>query len=359
MDPEGQRLLVRLPEFLPAAAAPAALVTVWQVDGSAPRAVGARMLVRGDRLLAGTIGGGHLEAQALRDAAWVLGPERESHDADAAPSTADQTDERADAQGQVSRVCRYPLGPQLAQCCGGVVHLHFQAVDPARAQVLSAQVQEAERSATAFTTQFGDASLREWPQPQQTVLIFGAGHVAAALAKVLQTLPWRTVVIDVRPQWADELRFPRTTEVLCTEPLRLCAAWGWLGVAAQHSQSAARLSVHLRQVPPLPPPAATAALVMTHDHALDRDICEALLQVPLRTGGPALRYVGMIGSRAKVAALHKRLGRRGVDPAVLGQLVAPIGLRVQGRLLGGKLPGEIAVSVAAQLLALHGVPHEP
>lgn len=352
MDPEGQRLLQRLPDWLPQAAAPAVLVTVWAVEGSAPRQVGARMLTRDGRLLAGTIGGGHLEAQALHDALLVLGHVRGGQDADAPPQLSDAAEERADAQGQLARVCRYPLGAQLAQCCGGVVQLHFQAVDPQRARQLAADVTQAQLALAPFETRFGDTVLRELPQPQPTVLLFGAGHVAAALAKVLQTLPWRVVVIDARPEWADALRFPRTTEVLCTEPLRLCAAWGWLGPAAQQSQTAARLTAQLRTLPELPQPQVTSAIVMTHDHALDREICEALLQVSRRTPGPSLRYVGMIGSQSKVAALHQRLRRRGVDPALLAELVAPIGLRVGGRLLGGKLPGEIAVSVAAQLLSL-------
>jgi len=352
MDPEGQRLLQRLPDWLPDAAQPAVLVTVWAVQGSAPRQVGARMLTRDGRLLAGTIGGGHLEAQALLDALLVLGHACGGQDAQAPTTTAEDSQETAHAEGGLARLCRYPLGPQLAQCCGGVVHLHYQAVDAQRARQLSAQVQQAQREQQPFQTHFGDATLRERPQPQPTVLLFGAGHVAAALAKVLQTLPWRTVVIDARPEWADALRFPRTTEVLCAEPLRLCAAWGWLGAAAQQSQAAARLSAHLRQLPEVPRPEVTCAVVMTHDHALDRDICEALLHAGARSQGPALRYIGMIGSQSKVAALHQRLRRRGVDPALLDQLVAPIGLRIDGRLLGGSLPGEIAVSVAAQLLAL-------
>ena len=58
MDAEGQRLLARLPDWLPAGAAPAVLVTLWAVQGSTPRGPGARLLCRGGRLLAGTIGGG-------------------------------------------------------------------------------------------------------------------------------------------------------------------------------------------------------------------------------------------------------------------------------------------------------------
>ena len=351
MDFEGQRLLQRLPDWLPERGRPAVLVTVWSVEGSAPRTVGARMLCRDGKLLTGTIGGGHLEQQALRDALHAAPRSPEIEDAERPTTAFTDSEDEADVTGNVARLCRYPLGPQLAQCCGGVVRLHYQPVDAVAAVRLAAVVLKAERDGVPFETPFGDGVLREQPLPLPTVLIFGGGHVAAALTRVLQTLPWRVVLVDARPEWADPSRFPRTTEVLCTEPLRLLAAWGWLGEQARGSQAAGRLSVQVREVPAVPQPKSTRAVVMTHDHALDRDLVEALVQLPLRTGDPErLAYVGMIGSRTKVAALHQRLRKRGVDEALLATVVAPIGLRVDGDLIGGKLPGEIAISLAAQWL---------
>lgn len=354
MDAEGQRLLLRLPDWLPPRSAPAVLVTVWRVDGSAPRQPGARMLCRDGKLLAGTIGGGHLEDQALRDATLAAPSAQETDDIeDTAPAFATEVREEADPKHGVARLCRYPLGPKLGQCCGGVVWLHFRAVDPAGAIELSQAVQDAERFATMVETRFGDESLQEWPAPLPTVLICGAGHVAAALARVLQPLPWRVLVVDQRPEWADSYRFPTTADVLCTEPLRLLAAWGWLGPQAQGSQAAAKLTAHGRPLPKVPYADATYALVMTHDHALDRDLVEALLGVGVRFGRDKLAYVGLIGSQSKVRSTHQRLERRGVPELELGRLTAPIGLRRDdGQLLGGNLPGEIAISVAAQLLAI-------
>ena len=89
---------------------------------------------------------------------------------------------------------------------------------------------------------------------------------------------------------------------------------------------------------------------MTHDHALDRDLVDAALRVGERTDGTDLQYVGVIGSKTKIATLKQRLRTRGLQQAQLDRLVAPIGLRVNDRLLGGKLPGEIAIGVVAQLL---------
>lgn len=345
MDAEGQRLLTRLPELLPAREKAAVLVTVWRTEGSAPRGPGARMLCRGGRLLAGTIGGGHLEDQALRDA-QALDDGHETHDADDAPALATEVRDEADHAGRLARLCRYPLGAQLAQCCGGQVWLHFQRLDPAQARQLADEVSQAEAIGETYETHFGDEHLRELPRPLPTVLVCGAGHVSAALARVLQPLPWRVLVVDARPEWAERYRFPQGTEVVCTEPLRLLAAWGWLGPEAQGSQAAGKLSQPGRTLPRAPRPEATRALVMTHDHALDRELVAALLGC--RRG--ELAMVGLIGSPSKIRSSHQRLRQRGVPEAQLARLVGPIGLRVDGQLLGGKLPGEIAISIAAQLL---------
>jgi xanthine dehydrogenase accessory factor len=346
MDAEGQRLLARLPELLAVREAPAVLVTVWRTEGSAPRSTGARMLCRQGRLLAGTIGGGHLEEQALRDA-QALEDGHESHDVDESAALATEVRDEANHEGRLARVCRYPLGSQLAQCCGGQVWLHFQRLDHALAVAMANALKVAEAADVPLESQFGDEVLAEQPQPLPTVLICGAGHVSAALARVLQPMPWRVVVVDHRPMWAEPFRFPPGIEVVCTEPMRLLAAWGWLGPEAQASQAAGKLTQHGRALPRAPKPEATQALVMTHDHALDRELSAALLGCHKGR----LPYVGLIGSQSKIRATHQRLRQRGVDDATLARLVGPIGLRVDGELLGGKLPGEIAISVAAQLLA--------
>lgn len=357
MDAEGLRLLLRLGDWLPTGAPPAVLVTVLATQGSAPRAPGARMLCRDGRLIAGTIGGGHLEQMALRDAAW--GASQGGADADDPLTTAVEIREEADDHGRVQRLCRYPLGPKLAQCCGGVVWLHFRELDVAAARELSSAVRSAQADGGALVTSFGELRLVERPQALPAVVVFGAGHVAAALARVLQPLPWRLIAVDSRAEWADPARFAPSAEVICAEPLRLLAAWGWLGAAAQQSQAALRLTEELRMLsarglPEAPEPSTTSALVMTHDHALDRDLVEALLRIGERraVSQAELAYVGLIGSRSKIAATRARLLQRGTSEAQLARLVAPIGLQVDGALLGGNLPGEIAISVAAQLLSL-------
>src|SRR5437899_4828608 len=91
-------------------AAPKVLVTVAKVDGSGPREPGAKMVVTQDEMF-DTIGGGHLEMRAAEIAREML----------AMP---------ADSLAAERRLERFPLGPSLGQCCGGVVHLAFERIPP-------------------------------------------------------------------------------------------------------------------------------------------------------------------------------------------------------------------------------------
>ena len=136
----------------------ACLVRVESTEGSAPREAGAWMAVFADHIV-GTIGGGHLELQAIAEARRRLG---------GAPGA---------AQGQPPM--RFALGPALGQCCGGVVYLGFElltAADLAPA-----------------------AGLRARLSPQlHPLALFGGGHVGHALARVLAPLPFALTWIDSR-----------------------------------------------------------------------------------------------------------------------------------------------------------------
>ncbi|MBI2772654.1 MAG: xanthine dehydrogenase accessory protein XdhC [Burkholderiales bacterium] len=135
------------------AAQDAVLVTVESSQGSVPREAGAWMGVFADGLC-GTIGGGHLELQALEEARRQL------------------------AGGTGESVIRYALGPSLGQCCGGVVNLRFERVTAADAGPL------ARRLAPALCP----------------VALFGGGHVGRALAAALAPLPFAVRWIDSRDE---------------------------------------------------------------------------------------------------------------------------------------------------------------
>ncbi|WBO58159.1 XdhC family protein [Acidocella sp. MX-AZ03] len=141
------------------------------------------------------------------------------------------------------------------------------------------------------------------------VLLFGAGHVGQAMARVFAGLPLSLGWFDVRPELAG---LPGL--VCCT---------------------AEEMQALLAEAPP-----EAAVLVLTHDHQLDYALVRAALS------GPA-GFVGMIGSGTKRSRFLARLAADGVDPA---RLTCPIGLAG----VAGKQPEVIAVSVAAQLLSLEG-----
>ncbi len=251
------------------------LVSVESTQGSVPRGAGTWMAVFGDRLI-GTIGGGRLEFEAIAEARHRL------------------------AQGAIdaAAVRRYPLGPSLGQCCGGVVFLRFESVAPADVDSLRTRLR---------------ASYRP-------VALFGGGHVGAALAQVLARLPFALSWIDSR----DGI-FPAdvAADVVC-----------------EHSEPVQSAVADLA--------AGSSVLIMSFSHAEDLDIVAACLLRQRERGD--LPYVGLIGSKTKWATFRHRLEQRGFTPAELDHVTCPIG--VPG--IEGKEPEVIAVAVAAQLLQCSG-----
>jgi xanthine dehydrogenase accessory factor len=293
---------------------PVALITVSCALGSAPREAGARMAVGRD-WQADTIGGGQLEFRAIEAARELL----------AQPGCRRST-------------LRMPLGATLGQCCGGVVHLVLERIDtlddewiaivdearcagrvalrhvPLSDQVAPVTLSPADSAAGETRLEKeGDA---EWlidvvmPSVMQVVL-FGAGHVGLAIARLLGTLPCRVTWLDAR----DDM-FPAHL------PDNVTAEVG-------DDTDVARL------------PAGAYWLILTHSHALDFDITEKVI----KRGDAA--YIGLIGSKSKRANFTHRLEARGVERAVVAErLTCPIG--VPG--IKGKEPAVIAVAVVAELL---------
>jgi len=262
----GDALLQRL------ALGPAVRIVVAQVQGSGPREPGAWMAVFDDALV-GTIGGGRLEFDAVADARALLAGQ-------------DMPAER-----------RYALGPSLGQCCGGVVWLRYELLQPSDLQGVRAQLQQATGA-------------------QMPVALFGGGHVGAAIVRLLGTLPVRALWFDSR----DEV-FPEHLP---------------LNVQAEHSDPVQAA------VATLPP--GTHVLVMSFSHAEDLDIVAACLK--RRRESADLPFIGLIGSKSKWGTFRHRLEARGFGAGELAAVTCPIG--VPG--VQGKEPEVIAVAVAAQLM---------
>ena len=321
----------------------AVLVSVVSSRGSVPREPGTRMVVTADRL-EGTIGGGHLELQAIGIARDMLG---------------------AVSQGS-GELKRFPLGATLGQCCGGLVNLLFEPVgaDAAWVDSLTSLRRSGEAVVVATTANrdttgkllvtsdslhgsLGDADLDQsiaakardmlaigataqllripasergeelifmetLRDPDFTIVLFGAGHVGRALAGVLAGVPCRVRWVDGREDEFPEEAPGNATVAITDDPEAEVAA---------------------------APPGAYF-LVMTHSHALDQSLAERILE----RGDFA--YFGLIGSATKRRQFERRMAERGIPTARFAGMTCPIG--VPG--IKGKDPATIAIAVAAQLL---------
>jgi xanthine dehydrogenase accessory factor len=160
-----------------------------------------------------------------------------------------------------------------------------------------------------------DAAVAAWPAaPLRFRLhLFGAGHVGRALVHALAGVPCEIVWVDERESEFPAGPLPAQVERVCVEPVEAEVAQGRPG---------------------------DFYLVLTHSHALDLALAEAIL----RRGD--FGWFGLIGSASKRARFEHRLAERGVPPEVIARMACPIGLPG----ITGKQPGVVALSVAAQLL---------
>ena len=273
-----RKLLTDLTRELEAGRA-AMLCTVTDSRGSVPRGTGARMLVLEGGEALGTIGGGAVEHQAVQFARELLEQGR----------SAERT---------------YGLAPggDADMICGGEVDVRFRCLAPSDVREL-------------------EAIAREWA-PADRVLLFGGGHVARALAKVLSLADYSVEVWDQRPEAVTPALFPDAAALRC-------GAW----------------EAALEALAPVA--AEDYVVVMTPGHQADFTVLGQVLKAPAK-------YIGCIGSRSKAAAVRSRLLEAGFSEEEVDRVRSPIGLPV-----GGKAPGEIAVSVAAEMIACrYGSPIE-
>lgn len=234
-----------------------ALVTVIRATGSTPREVGARMIVDGDGSIVGSIGGAAVERLAMEEAMASLRSRR-----------------IASVEYDLNDVEHIQTG----MICGGRMGV---LVEP-----------------------FGVGP---------RLHIFGAGHVAQAVARLTSELGFDITVYDARPEWASRERFPQA-EIVLNAP----------------QESAERLA---------PAPDDFIA-IMTWCHDEDYAVLRRLLAKPFY-------YLGVIGSRRKAVEIREKLKGDGFAEELISRVTCPIGMP-----LVTHTPAEIAVSFAAQLLEL-------
>ena len=279
-----------------------ARVVVAQVRGSAPREVGAAMLVWQDGF-SGTIGGGSLEYNATENARRNLG-----------------------VSGQ--RLTRHALGPDLGQCCGGSVDLLTEVYDLEKAMALPEDIVVSGQGEIPLAVARIRAALEKGgrlPAPQlvsgwmvepvtqatRPLWIWGAGHVGRALVDVTAPLP------DMALTWVDTdtARFPARVPAH-VNPIAAARPENLVPYAPLHAEH----------------------LIVTYSHDLDLELCHRLLR-------HGFAFAGLIGSATKWARFKSRLGALGHSREAILRITCPIG---DPRL--GKHPHQIAVGVAHDLM---------
>lgn len=305
----------------------AVLCSVLASSGSTPRGAGAHMALFSDGHFLGTVGGGAVEYQCQSLARKVL---------------------------EEKKGCLQPFAlsqARIGMVCGGDVLVCLQYLDIRALPLLQAMetaAREAEDSWLVFDARQEEAvtmglyhrgrglvgnsvreeSLRPLLRPcaaadgglyaepfgrARTVYIFGGGHVSQALAPVLAGLDFRLCLYEDRPDFSSAALFPQVQR-------RITASFEEI----------------FGHIDPRP---EDYAIVLTRGHEWDFTVQRQLLQ-------RSFSYIGVIGSRKKTAAVNEKLRQAGISQAAIDRVHSPIGLAI-----GARTPAEIAISIAAELIA--------
>jgi xanthine dehydrogenase accessory factor len=315
------------------------LATLVGTRGSTPQKVGARLIAGAGQRLAGTLGGGAVEAEAVREAGLAAAGGRPAL-REYVLSTG--VDDWGLACGGTMVVFVEPLDasalawirPVIEASDGGeplaVVTALDGPVPGARLLVREAGLAAASSDAALATagSDLGRRALaREAPElsgsagsqlyaepfgPPPALIIVGAGHVGKALAGLARFLGVSVTVLDDRPEYASRERFPEAEHVVAAP---VGESLGWLPVRP-----------------------GTAVVIAMRNQDLDYEATAAALRT-------SARYVGLIGARRKAILVTERLVSDGFPLERVRTLRAPIGLDV-----GARTPEEIAVSIVAEWL---------
>jgi xanthine dehydrogenase accessory factor len=295
----------------------AALATVVETWGSAPRPVGSQLAVSGAGDIMGSVSGGCVEGAVVAEAIEALADGRDRL------LTFGVSDDDAFAVGLACggtiRVLVEPVGGALPEALLADLVAARSArravayrVTPggARALLGAEAPGVAERMRADRSGMEADGSFTAVHNPPLRMVVVGAVHIAQALLPMARACGYDPVLIDPRGSFGAAHRFPGE---------RILDDWPDAAMAA------------------LAPDARTAVVTLTHDPKLDDPALRAAL------ASPAF-YIGCLGSTRTHARRLERLRAEGVGEAALARLHAPVGLDI-----GARSPGEIAVSIMAQV----------
>jgi xanthine dehydrogenase accessory factor len=322
------------------------VATIFDKTGSAPRSDGSKMAVRNNGSILGSVGGGHLEAEALRLAAGIF-------------QTRQPVIQSFDLSGEDAA--------GMAMICGGQGEILLDYVDgnDETGRLLfdeAATILQQGRKAWLITA-LGDSKQSSLPARQQclvrhdgtmigkidggpefiakllsgpgklsihaeahesrrflvepirhggTVYIFGAGHVSQKIAPLAETVGFKTVVLDDRREFASRERFAEPTELMLLESFE--------------------------RLPGLDIDENSCFVIVTRGHLHDKMVLAHALRTPAG-------YIGMIGSRRKRDKIYEILLREGFGRNDIERVHSPIGTEIKA-----ETPEEIAVSIVGELI---------
>ncbi len=312
------------------------LVSIVAHSGSTPRGAGAKMLVLEEGDCFGTIGGGAIEFEAQNTARQVL-----------------QTKQHCMRTFHLSQNDVAKLG----MVCGGQATVYLQYISPADTACVKAYEKAlhclSSREAFVLLTEIetGNVFVLTPKEDEQApvlyaeitdvcthlladgryladpfcsssrALIFGMGHVGAEVVPVLQHLGFYTVAADDRPEFLTKERLPLADERKVVD----------------FEDALAQFEVEETDY----------IVILTRGHMHDYSVLRRALQTQAC-------YIGVIGSRGKVALSLQKLREEGVSEENIARIHAPIGLP-----LGGRTPEEIAISIAAEMIRVRAGYQEP
>src|ERR1700676_4725425 len=234
-----------------------ALATIVHTNGSIPSYESSRMLVRDDGTIAGTVGGGCVEAEVCAAAKEVI-------------------------QSEQPRKMTFNLNHDAASdaglICGGTLEIFVEPL-----------------------------------LPPPMLYLFGGGHVSTAVARVAAPAGFLIGIVDDREAFANKERFPMATELYTS-----------------YEEAFEKIQ----------PNSSSYLVIVTRGHKDD-------MRVLAWAVNTKARYIGMIGSKRKVISVYKALEKEGYSREKFEHVYAPVGVEI-----GALTPEEIAVSIAAELIAV-------
>ena len=323
---------------------PFALVTLVAQQGSTPRAAGAQMLVRPDGSIAGTIGGGLLEATMMREAAEAIAAGRSHLSAVALTGESVSGPVMICGGNAAVLVAFVPAGDvDLQALLGGLEQARaderaawlytFFAARPGPTEVSYCLLRDGAdpvgelpcapavlHALAGKLAVHGSAELPDGRSvsveallPPTTAVICGAGHVAQALAPVAAAVGFDVVVLDDRPEFAVAERFPAASRVVRLETF---------------DDAFAGLAITPRSF----------IVIVTRGHVHDFSTLKQALRTPAG-------YIGLMGSASKREKIFGALAAEGYSAAARERIYSPIGVAI-----GAETPAELAVSITAELI---------